>query len=116
MFNPASFKAHRESIVIGNSEHPVQQYVTGLLARPVPGRDDLWYIRTTTDDVTITYRPRDRSLCFYELSFAEFKAAVVAKTLPNVDVVDLPDTDKYIGNAIFRELNDRAEYRQSIGL
>ena len=116
MFNPANFKANRESIVIGNSTHPVVEYVRGLYVYPVPGRTDLWYVRSTADDMVITYRLRDRTLCFYEMSFAEFKQHVEASTLPNVDVVDIPDTEKYIGNAIFRELNDRAEYRQSMGL
>lgn len=116
MFNPASFSTARESIVIGNSTHPVQEYVRGLYVYPVPGRVDLWYARSTADDVVVTYRQRDRTLCFYEMSFAEFKQHVEASTLPNVDVVEIPETDKYIGNAIWREFKDREEFRQSMGL
>ena len=43
MFDAKQFarSAVRESIAIGNSAHPVAEYVTGMLARPVPGREDL---------------------------------------------------------------------------
>ena len=107
MFDPASFalKVGRESIAIGNSAHPVTEYVTGLLARPVPGREDLWYIRTKDDQTVITYRPSDRTLSFYEMSFADFRKLVESQTLPSIDVLEVPDTDKYIGNVICRELS-----------
>ena len=106
IFNPAQFKtaATRESIVLGNSEHPVADLVVSLMAKPVPSRDDLWYIRTKSDAVTVTYRPSDRSLCVYEFGFAEFKQHVANKTLPNLEVYDVPQTDKYIGNAVNRVL------------
>lgn len=106
MFNPASFSTTRESIVIGNSTHPVQEYVRGLYARPVPNRPDLWYVRTVSDAVTITYRPSDRTLCFYEFGFDVFKEHVKMGTLPYVEVVDVPDYDKHFGNTILAELLD----------
>ena len=96
----------RESIVIGNSEHPVAKLVTSLLAKPVPGHSDLWYVRTNKDNIVVTYRPRDKSLAFHEMSYLTFKEHVQANTLPLIDVVDIPDTDKWIGNAIYRELVD----------
>lgn len=106
MFDPSKFATAsvRESIAIGNSEHPVADLVVSLLARPVPGRDDLWYIRTKSDKCTVTYRPSDRSLCVYEFGFAEFKQHVANKTLPNIDVYDVPETDKWVGNEIDRVL------------
>lgn len=106
MFNPAAFSApvRRESIVIGNSEHPVNELVVSLLAKPVPGCDDLWYVRTKKDTVTITYRPADKTMCFYEFGFAEFRKHVENKTLPNLDVIDIDPTSKYLGNEINREL------------
>ena len=97
--------AVRESIAIGNSAHPVAEYVTGMLARPVPGRDDLWYIRTKDDQTVITYRKSDRTLSFYEMSFADFRKQVESHALPSVDVLDIPETDKYIGNVIYRTLS-----------
>lgn len=96
--------AHRESIAIGNSDHPVAKLVSSLMARPVPGRKDLWYIRTIKDDVTITYRPSDSSLCFYEFGFSEFKQRVLDNILPNLDVVTVPPTDKWVGNVVVAEL------------
>ena len=104
MFNPAAMSTVRESIAIGNSAHPVGELVVSLLAKPVPGLNDLWYIRTKSDTVTITYRPADRSLCFYEFGFAEFRKHVEDKTLPNIEVVDLDPSDKWIGNKINKEL------------
>ena len=106
IFNAAQFKtaATRESIVLGNSEHPVADLVVSLMARPVPGRDDLWYIRTKSDSVTVTYRPSDRSLCVYEFGFEAFKQHVKDGTLPNIDVYDVPETDKWVGNAVNRIL------------
>lgn len=106
MFNPAIFASsmRRESIVLGNSDHPVGDLVVGLLAKPVPGCSDLWYVRTKKDTVTITYRPADDSLCFYELSFAEFRKHVEDKTLPSVEVVDNDPTSKNLGTTINREL------------
>ena len=106
IFNPAQFKtaAVRESIILGNSEHPVGELVVSMLAKPVPGRADLWYIRTISDKCTVTYRPADRSLCVYEFGFAEFRKHVEASTLPNLEVYDVPDTDKYVGNAVNRIL------------
>ena len=106
MFDPASFaRGGRESITIGNSAHPVLKYTAGLLARPVPGREDLWYIRTKDDQTVITYRKSDRTLAFYEMSFADFRKLVESQSLPSVDVLDIPETDKYIGNAIYRTLS-----------
>ena len=106
IFNPAQFKtaAVRESIAIGNSEHPVGELVVSLLAKPVPSRSDLWYIRTISDKCTVTYRPADKSFCVYEFGFEAFKQHVKAGTLPNIDVYDIGDTDKYIGNEINRVL------------
>ena len=107
MFDAKQFarSAVRESIAIGNSAHPVAEYVTSMLARPVPGRDDLWYIRTKDDQTVITYRKSDRTLSFYEMSFADFRKLVESQTLPSIDVLEVPDTDKYIGNVICRELS-----------
>ena len=113
MFDPASFarKVGRESITIGNSAHPVTEYVTGLLARPVPGRDDLWYIRTKDDQMVITYRKSDQTLSFYEMSFADFRKRVESQTLPSIDVLDIPETDKYIGNVVYRVLSEQKKGR-----
>lgn len=105
MFDPAAFKTHRESIAIGNSEHPVSA-VASLLARPVPGREDLWYIRTKGDRQTVTFRPADRSLCFYDFSFEEFKKHVSEGTLPNLDIIVVPDTEKWIGNYVVQGLDN----------
>lgn len=107
MFDAKQFarSAVRESIAIGNSAHPVAEYVTNMLARPVPGREDLWYIRTKDDQTVITYRKSDRTLSFYEMSFADFRSMVESHSLPSVDVLDIPETDKYIGNAIYRALS-----------
>ena len=107
MFDAKQFarSAVRESIAIGNSAHPVAEYVTGMLARPVPGREDLWYIRTKDDQTVITYRKSDRTLSFYEMSFADFRGLVESRALPSVDVLDIPETDKYIGNVIYRTLS-----------
>lgn len=99
--------AKRESIVIGNSTHPVSKLVTSLLARPVPNRPELWYVRTVDDTVTITYRPGDATLCFYPFGFDQFKEHVKLNTLPNLEVVSVPDYDKYFGNTILAELLDR---------
>ena len=107
MFDAKQFarSAVRESIAIGNSAHPVAEYVTSLLARPVPGREDLWYIRTKDDQTVITYRKSDRTLSFYEMSFADFRRLVESRALPSVDVLDIPETDKYIGNTVYRMLS-----------
>lgn len=104
MFNPAAMTTARESIVIGNNEHPVAKQVVSLLAKPVPGCADLWYVRTKKDTVTITYRPSDSTLCFYEFGFAQFRKHVEEKSLPSVEVVDLDPSDKWIGNKINKEL------------
>lgn len=105
MFNPAAFvTAHRESFTIGNSEHPVAKHVVSLLAKPVTGRSDLWYIRTKKDTVTITYRPSDSSLCFYEFGFAKFRKHVEEKTLPNIEPINVSKEDKWLGSVIVREL------------
>lgn len=105
MFDASAFKAHRESIAIGNSEHPVGK-LASLLAKPVPGRADLWYIRTKEDRQTVTFRPADRTLCFYDFSFEEFKKRVVEGTLPNLDVMTVPDTEKWIGNCVVQGLDN----------
>ena len=104
MFDPAAFKARREPIAIGNSEHPVGQ-VASLVARPVPGRDDLWYIRTHGDREVVTYRPSDHTLCFYNFSFEEFKKRVQEGTLPNLDIIQVPDNEKWIGNTVLMYLD-----------
>ena len=113
MFNPSSFarKGGRESITIGNSVHPVLKYTAGLLARPVPGREDLWYIRTKDDQTVITYRPSDRTLSLYEMSFADFRKLVESQTLPSIDVLEIPETDKYIGNVVYRVLSEQKKGR-----
>ena len=107
MFDAKKFarSAVRESIAIGNSAHPVAEYATSMLARPVPGRDDLWYIRTKDDQTVITYRKSDRTLSFYEMSFADFRKKVESRSLPSVEVLVIPETDKYIGNAVYRTLS-----------
>ena len=97
---------NRASIAIGNSEHPVGKLVTSLLARPVPNRTDLWYVRTVSDKVTITYRPFDQSLCFYPFGFDVFKEHIKMGTLPHAEVVDIPENSKYIGSTILAELRD----------
>lgn len=103
MFDASAFKARREPIAIGNSEHPVAK-LASLLAKPVPGRADLWYIRTKDDRQTVTFRPADRTLCFYDFSFEEFKKRVQAGTLPDLDVFMVPDTEKWIGNYVVQWL------------
>ena len=106
MFDPASFaRGGRESIAVCNSVHPVAELLTSLLAKPVPGRVDLWYVRTKDDQTVVTYRPSDRTLSVYEMSFADFRKLVESRSLPSVDVLDVPETDKYIGNAIYRTLS-----------
>lgn len=97
---------NRTSIAIGNSEHPVGKLVTSLLARPVPNRTDLWYVRTVSDKVTITYRPFDQSLCFYPFGFDVFKEHIKMGTLPHAEAVDIPENSKYIGSTILAELRD----------
>ena len=106
MFDPASFaRGGRESIAVCNSAHPVAELLTSLLAKPVPGRVDLWYVRTKDDRTVVTYRPSDRTLSVYEMSFADFRKLVESRSLPSVDVLDVPETDKYIGNAVYRMLS-----------
>ena len=107
MFDAKQFarSAVRESIAVCNSAHPVAELLTSLLAKPVPGREDLWYIRTKDDQTVVTYRPSDRTLSFYEMSFADFRSMVESHSLPSVDVLDIPETDKYIGNAVYRMLS-----------
>ena len=106
MFDPASFaRGGRESIAVCNSAHPVAKLLTSLLAKPVPGRVDLWYVRTKDDQTVVTYRPSDRTLSVYEMSFADFRKLVESRSLPSVDVLDVPETDKYIGNAVYRMLS-----------
>ena len=106
MFDPASFaRGGRESIAVCNSAHPVAELLTSLLAKPVPGRVDLWYIRTKDDQTVITYRKSDRTLSFYGMSFADFRRLVESRALPSVDVLDIPETDKYIGNTVYRMLS-----------
>ena len=106
MFDPASFaRGGRESIAVCNSAHPVAELLTSLLAKPVPGRVDLWYVRTKDDQTVVTYRPSDRTLSVYEMSFADFRGLVESHSLPSVDVLDIPETDKYIGNVVYRMLS-----------
>ena len=106
MFDPSSFaRGGRESIAVCNSAHPVAELLTSLLAKPVPGRVDLWYIRTKDDQTVITYRKSDRTLSFYGMSFADFRSMVESHSLPSVDVLDIPETDKYIGNTVYRMLS-----------
>ena len=106
MFDPASFaRGGRESIAVCNSAHPVAELLTSLLVKPVPGRVDLWYVRTKDDQTVVTYRPSDRTLSVYEMSFADFRKLVESRSLPSVDVLDVPETDKYIGNAVYRMLS-----------
>lgn len=86
--------AVRESVTIGESAHPVAEYVTSLLACPVsereslwyvrtkddptiPGHEDLWHIRAKADQVIFTYRKSDRTLSCYMMSFADFRSMVV---------------------------------------
>ena len=110
MFDPASFaRGGRESIAVCNSAHPVAELLTSLLAKPVPGRVDLWYVRTKDDQTVVTYRPSDRTLSVYEMSFADFRKRVESQTLPAIEVLEIPDTDKYIGNVIYRELSSKGK-------
>ena len=110
MFDPASFaRGGRESIAVCNSAHPVAELLTSLLAKPVPGRVDLWYVRTKDDQTVVTYRPSDRTLSVYEMSFADFRKLVESRSLPSVDVLDVPETDKYIGNAVYRMLSSKGK-------
>ena len=106
MFISSVSSVKREAIAIAKSQHPVGKLVTSLLAKPVPNHPELWYVRTMTDTVTITYRPGDQSLCFYPFGFDVFKEHIKLGTLPNLEIVSMPDYDKYIGNTILAGLLD----------
>ncbi len=93
------------SIGICNSEHPLAKHLVNLNAKRVPGSDSkLYYVRFKTDKHVVTYRPADKTIGVHQMSFDEFKRRWDEKSLPFSEAVDVPETDKYIGNVIWREL------------
>lgn len=93
------------SIGICNSEHPLAKHLVNLNARRIPGSDNkLYYVRFKTDKHVVTYRPADKTIGVHEMSFAEFKRLWDEKSLPYSEAIDVPESDKYIGNVIWREL------------
>jgi len=107
MFNPATFTtAAVTSIDVCNSEHPLAKHIVGLVAKRIPSSKDVYYIRFVADKHVVTYRKSDHSVALFNLSFAEFKQHWIDKTLPFEEPLNVPDTDKYIGNQIWRYLAD----------
>lgn len=105
MFNPTTFTVANEVPVLGNSEHPVKDYVISLMAKRIPGNKGVFFI-LTNDEKVITYRVSDRTLQFLDITFSEFKEIVNNKLpWPNPDnFVEVLETEKYIGNAVLRLL------------
>ena len=117
MFDPSKFSAPAPmSPTLGNSEHPIGQYVTSLGMRwfdktyrtAVVGLKDLPPGCHYHDCKAVTYRVADRSIQFHRFTPKELKAQWDAGEKFEVyyEVLDVPDTDKYIGNLILRALVD----------
>ena len=115
MFDPSKFKAPVPMTpTLGNSEHPVGQYVTKLSMRwfdttakvAVVGLKDLPPESHYRDCKSVTYRPDDNTIQFHRLTPAELKALWDAgKNFDSpYETLDLPETDKWIGNSILREI------------
>lgn len=116
MFDPSKFRTATPSPTIGNSEHPVARYVTSLSMRwfdatnrvAVVGLKDLPPSSHYADCKAVTYRPADSSIQFHRLTPKELKARWDAGGLFDADfeVLDIPETGKYIGNVILREIEE----------
>lgn len=115
MFDPSKFKAAAPMApTLGNSEHPIGRYVARLTMRwfdktakvAVVGLKDLPPESHYRDCKSVTYRPDDSSIQFHLLTPVELKALWDAKE--NFDspfeIVQVHDLDKYVGNAILREI------------
>lgn len=96
------------SISICNSEHPIAQHAS-MNAKLIPGSSGIYYIRFKADKYVVTYRKADQSIAIHEMCFAEFKQHWDNKTLPFSEAIDVPETDKYIGNVLWRLLRDELE-------
>lgn len=109
MFDAKRFAANFRpaGVTVCNSEHPLWPHIVDKTTRNIPGDDDLTYIRSVSDKWVASYRRSDKTVCVWEVSFVEFKGLVKAGTNSatlGYEPVAVPPTDKYIGNAIFRDL------------
>lgn len=106
MFNPSTFSTHKKSITICNNDHPVLKYVSSAIAKKVPGKEGLYYIRAKDDSFMFTYRETDNSVQLWQCTYEEFKNHIKNSTCPEnmPEVSDVPETDKYIGNVILNDI------------
>lgn len=114
MFDASKFSAQVPTPVLGNSEHPVARYTTALTMRwfdktaavAVVGLKDLPAESHYRDCKSVTYRPQDGSIQFHRHSPKELKAMWDSKVNFNspYEPVDVPGSDKYVGNTILREI------------
>ena len=96
------------SITICNSEHPLAKHAS-MTAKRIPGTEGMYYIRFKADKHVVTYRRVDHSIGLHEMGFAEFKQHWDNQSLPFSEAIDVPETDKYIGNVIWRLLSNELE-------
>ena len=111
-FNPADFRvAEVKSIALGNSQHPVMEYIVGDSLKKIPSKElkyqGVFYVALKSDKGVMTYMGGSYpSLQLHKVSFEEFKQLVKAnQPLPqSCEVVDCVDTNKYIGNDVMEYL------------
>ena len=100
--------AAQMSPVLGNSEHPIGAFLP-LTMKRVPKRKDLFYAVAKDDSFTITVRGDVTGdvidFGVYPYGYAEFKRRMIAGEFLG-EAYDLRkgEGDKYIGDAILREL------------
>jgi len=99
------------SVKVCNSAHPLTKFLVGPsksgLAKKVPGTR-LYYVSVNYNGVpaVYTYREIDRTISRFEGDLSSFKKVVREGLLPSKmsEVIDIPETDKYIGNSILEDL------------
>lgn len=96
------------SVTVCNSEHPLAKHAS-MSAKRIPNAVGMYYIRFKADEFVATYRSADHTLTLHEMSFAEFKRRWDERTLPHSEPIDIPETDKYIGNVLWRMLSAELE-------
>lgn len=99
------------TIALGNSGHPVLEYVQGMHFRRVPKgymNEDYFYLFTKCGQYTITYRESDKTLQLWGLTRNQFIKHVNEdiELVPTHETVNTDPLNKHIGNDVLKLLQE----------